>query len=90
MRRSGGIWWVWLVVFLCYLVPFTVFSDVAAWHGSLLFWSLAGVLIIAINVYITGAFRLYDTDADDVGDKHDGRSGNRNKSYSESSGADHD
>lgn len=86
MRRSRWIWLVWLVVFLSYLVPFTILSNVAAWHGSLLLWSLAGVSIIAINVYITGAFRFYDTDADDVGEEHDGRSRNRNAGSSERSG----
>ncbi|MCH2557552.1 MAG: hypothetical protein MK005_09675 [Alcanivorax sp.] len=56
MQRSKWIWLVWAVVVLCYLVPYTVLSDVHAWYGSVLFWTLAGVAVIAINLYITKDF----------------------------------
>ncbi|AFT70575.1 MULTISPECIES: hypothetical protein [Alloalcanivorax] len=56
MQRSKWIWLVWVVVALCYLVPYTILRDVHAWYGSFLFWSLAGVLVIAINLYITKDF----------------------------------
>ncbi|WP_043529384.1 hypothetical protein [Litchfieldella xinjiangensis] len=53
MQRRRAIWLVWLVVALCYLVPYTLLSHIQAWYGSFLFWSLAGLVIIALNVYIT-------------------------------------
>ncbi|MBW6391061.1 hypothetical protein [Billgrantia antri] len=37
--KGKGIWLVWGVVALCYLVPYTLFSDVARWYSSLLFWA---------------------------------------------------
>ncbi|HCE41090.1 hypothetical protein [Alloalcanivorax profundimaris] len=56
MQRSKWIWLIWAVVVLCYLVPYTVLSDVHAWYGSFLFWTLAGVAVIAINFIITKDF----------------------------------
>lgn len=53
MPRSKWISLVWLVVFLCYLVPYTVLRDTQAWYGSFLFWTLAGLAVIGINVYVT-------------------------------------
>lgn len=53
MRRSKWIALVWVVVVLCYLIPYTVLRDIQAWYGSFLFWTLAGVVVIAINVYVT-------------------------------------
>jgi len=38
-----------VVVVACFLVPFTLLRDVNAWYGSFLFWSLASVVVIAIN-----------------------------------------
>ncbi len=55
--RSQGIWLVWVVVALCYAVPYTLLSDVARWYGSLLFWALAGLAVIALNVFITRDFK---------------------------------
>lgn len=38
-----------VVVLACFIVPFTLLRDVDAWYGSFLFWSLASVVVIAIN-----------------------------------------
>jgi len=57
MKRSKWIWLVWAVVLLSYLVPYTLLSDVSRWYGSFLFWSVAGVVIIALNVFITKDFK---------------------------------
>lgn len=57
MRHSMGIWLVWGVVVLCYVVPYTLLSDVARWYGSFLFWVLAGLGVIVLNIFITRDFR---------------------------------
>ena len=62
MKRSKWIWLVWAVVLLSYLVPYTLLSDVSRWYGSFLFWALAGLVIIALNVYITQDFKEHGDD----------------------------
>ncbi|HAA45093.1 MAG: hypothetical protein XD36_2612 [Halomonas sp. 54_146] len=62
MKRSKWIWLVWLVVLLCYLVPYTLLSDVARWYGSFLFWACAGLAVIALNVFITKDFEEHSDD----------------------------
>lgn len=57
MTRSKWIWLVWAVVLLSYLVPYTLLSDVSRWYGSFLFWTVAGLVIIALNVFITSGFK---------------------------------
>ncbi|NVF15258.1 hypothetical protein [Vreelandella maris] len=62
MKRSKWIWLVWAVVLLSYLVPYTLLSGVAFWYGSFLFWMLAGLAIIALNVFITKDFEEHSND----------------------------
>ncbi|CAD5260136.1 MULTISPECIES: hypothetical protein [Halomonadaceae] len=62
MKRSKWIWLVWAVVLLSYLVPYTLLSGVALWYGSFLFWMLAGLAIIALNVFITKDFEEHSND----------------------------
>ncbi|MFP3343725.1 hypothetical protein R0J87_14590 [Halomonas sp. SIMBA_159] len=62
MKRSKWIGLVWAVVLLSYLVPYTLLSDVSRWYGSFLFWAVAGVAIIALNVFITTDFKEYSDD----------------------------
>ncbi|QJQ96763.1 MULTISPECIES: hypothetical protein [Halomonadaceae] len=57
MLRSRGIWLLWSVVLLCYLVPYTFLSGVQAWYGSFLFWMLAGLAVIVLNVLLTQDFK---------------------------------
>lgn len=56
MTRRTGLWLIAGVVVLCYLVPFTALSGVAHWTGSFLFWSVAGLAIIVLNLAITRRF----------------------------------
>lgn len=56
MKTSRWIWGVWILVALCYIVPYTVFTDVHAWYGSFLLWTVVGVLVIITNVLITRKF----------------------------------
>ncbi len=48
------------LVLACYGVPYLLLSRVNAWYGSFLFWTLAGVLVIVLNVAATR-----DLDRDD-------------------------
>lgn len=75
MHRSRWIWLVWLVVLLCYLVPFTFLRTTSAWYGSFLFWTLAGVVVIAVNAYVTGAYRSYGRPDDVAKDSRRGEKG---------------
>ncbi|WP_110666634.1 hypothetical protein [Salinicola halophilus] len=49
-------WAVWAVVGLCYVVPYGPLTGIAHWYGSFLFWGVAGVAIIALNVLMTADF----------------------------------
>ncbi|MBW6391044.1 MAG: hypothetical protein LPK08_04545 [Halomonas sp.] len=62
MKRSKWIWLVWAVVLLCYLVPYTLLNDVQAWYGSFLFWTIAGLAVIALNLFITKDFEEHSND----------------------------
>ncbi len=57
MKQRHWIGLVWLVVVLSYVVPYTLLTHVQVWYGSLLFWSVAGALVIVLNVIITKDFR---------------------------------
>jgi hypothetical protein len=37
-------------------------SDVSRWYGSFLFWTVAGLVIIALNVLITQGFKEHSDD----------------------------
>ena len=56
MKTSRWIWAIWILVALCYLVPYTVLRDVNAWYGSFLLWTVVGGLVIITNVLITRTF----------------------------------
>jgi hypothetical protein len=43
-------------------VPYTLLSDVSRWYGSFLFWTVAGLVIIALNVLITQGFKEHSDD----------------------------
>ncbi|WP_153398315.1 hypothetical protein [Ornithinicoccus halotolerans] len=62
MRRRTAPSAGWLVVvlvavLLSYVVPYALLRDVDAWYGSLLFWSVATVVVIAVNVVVSSAWR---------------------------------
>lgn len=57
MKTSKWIWFVWLLVVLSYVVPYSVLTDVQTWYGSFLFWSLIGVLVIVANIFMTQDFK---------------------------------
>lgn len=61
-KRSKWIWLVWIIVLLSYVVPYTLLSNVAFWYGSFLFWAVAGLIVIALNVFITKDFEDHSND----------------------------
>ena len=58
-RRPSRLWLVPvpLLVLLSYLVPYTLLTDVDAWYGSLLFWTVATLVVVAVNVVVSSAWR---------------------------------
>lgn len=59
MKNPRALWLlvVALIILLCYVVPFTVLSDVDEWYGSFLLWTLASAVVIAINAVVSSAWR---------------------------------
>ncbi len=59
MNRSRALWLVPVLalVLLSFFVPYVVLSDVDAWYGSFLFWTLATAAVIAINAIVSSAWR---------------------------------
>lgn len=55
--RASWLVPVLVVVLLSYLVPYTVLRDVDAWYGSMLFWLLGTVVVIAVNTVVSSAWR---------------------------------
>ncbi|MCQ0988079.1 hypothetical protein [Jiella marina] len=45
-----------LLILACYFVPYGMLGDVASWEGAFLFWTLAGVVVIALNAMATANF----------------------------------
>ncbi|MBE0462159.1 hypothetical protein EI547_01630 [Halomonas sp. FME20] len=62
MKRGKWIMTVWLVVLLSCVVPYTLLTNTAAWYGSFLFWACAGLVVIALNIFITRDFKEHDRD----------------------------
>lgn len=56
MSRSLSLTLVSVVILSCYVVPYVLIGHVAAWYGSFLFWCLAGVAVIVLNVTATAGF----------------------------------
>lgn len=56
MSARRWIWVVWLLVLLCYVVPYCLLGPVQAWYGSFLFWCVVGVLVIVANIMMTRPF----------------------------------
>lgn len=42
-----------VIMLAMFAVPYTLLRDVNAWYGSLLFWVVGTVVVIAINVRLT-------------------------------------
>ncbi|WLD93869.1 hypothetical protein [Alkalihalobacillus sp. AL-G] len=41
------------IVLIGYILPYTLLTNIAAWYGSLLLWSLLAIMIIIVNYFLT-------------------------------------
>lgn len=57
MLSKLALWLMGGVVLSCYLVPYYILDTVTTWHGAFLFWSLAGLAVIGLNIVATAGFR---------------------------------
>ena len=58
--KDPRAWWLVLIgviILLCYLVPYTLLSEVDEWYGSFLFWTLATAVVVGINAIVSSAWR---------------------------------
>lgn len=53
MKRKPWLWSIWLLVIMSYVLPYTLLTNVAAWYGSFLLWTLVGLLVVVLNVFVT-------------------------------------
>lgn len=53
MTRKLSLACIWVLALLCYAVPYLFLDRVNAWYGSFLFWTVAGVLVIILNLVAT-------------------------------------
>ena len=53
MSRRTALAAIGVVILACYGIPYLLIGQIAAWYGSFLFWSLAGVAVIVLNVAAT-------------------------------------
>ncbi|WP_323006679.1 hypothetical protein [Pseudorhodobacter sp.] len=56
MLRKISLVLVGILIVACYAVPYLLLQSVETWHGSFLFWTLAGVFTIVLNVIATLGF----------------------------------
>jgi len=56
MSSKTSITLVWILVGLCYIVPYLLLGSVNAWYGSFLFFCLVGLAVIALNIHATRKF----------------------------------
>lgn len=59
MKNPRAIWLllVLVIIVLCYVVPYTVLSEVDEWYGSFLFWTLASAVVIGINAVVSADWK---------------------------------
>ncbi|SPJ32059.1 hypothetical protein [Kushneria phyllosphaerae] len=56
MTTARWVGVVWLLVIPGIVLPFTLLSNVQAWYGSFLLWSVLGLAVIVLNVLATRHF----------------------------------
>lgn len=59
VKNPRAIWllFVLAVIVLCYLVPYTLLSDVDEWYGSFLFWTVATAAVIGVNAVVSADWK---------------------------------
>lgn len=53
-RIAIALWGI--VILACYVVPYFLLGSVTHWTGAFLFWTLAGLAVILLNVVATSGF----------------------------------
>ncbi|WP_330647169.1 hypothetical protein [Thioclava sp. FTW29] len=62
MSRPLALFLTALVILASYGVPYLLLGDIAAWYGCFLFWALAGLAVIGLNVVATAGFAAQEED----------------------------
>ncbi|RDW16421.1 hypothetical protein CWR48_17430 [Oceanobacillus arenosus] len=44
---------IFIIILLAYILPYTIFTGVAKWYGSLLLWIVLTLIVIGINYFIS-------------------------------------
>lgn len=59
MTKANHRWLIVVgaLVFLAFVVPFTLLTNVDAWYGSFLFWTVLTAAVIGINAFISSSWR---------------------------------
>jgi hypothetical protein len=57
-EQMKGKEWKWalailIMVLLAYILPYTILTDVHAWYGSFLLWTVLTIIVIGINYFLT-------------------------------------
>ncbi|GAB3046119.1 hypothetical protein [Virgibacillus ainsalahensis] len=54
-KKSKYIWGIIIIllIFLAFILPYTILSGIQTWYGSFLLWGIIGVLIIIANIMVT-------------------------------------
>ncbi|WP_249872048.1 hypothetical protein [Oceanobacillus saliphilus] len=42
-----------VIILLAYILPYTLFTNIAKWYGSFLVWSVLAIITIIINYLLT-------------------------------------
>lgn len=56
MSRKLSFQLIGAVIVACYAVPYLLLGRAESWAGSFLFWCIAGVVIIFLNIAATANF----------------------------------
>ncbi|MER0240173.1 hypothetical protein [Fulvimarina sp. MAC8] len=56
MLRKLSLGLMLLLIAACYVVPYGMLGETASWTGAFLFWTIAGVVVIALNAMATTRF----------------------------------
>ncbi|MFA5565101.1 MAG: hypothetical protein WC184_05340 [Acidimicrobiia bacterium] len=54
-RRWLGV--IAVLILAAFVVPFTALTNIDAWYGSFLFWTVLTAVVIAINALVSSAWR---------------------------------
>ncbi|MFD1851108.1 hypothetical protein [Oceanobacillus bengalensis] len=55
MKANEGKWAlaILFIIILAYVLPYTIFTNVAKWYGSFLLWIVLALIVFIINYFLT-------------------------------------